>query len=443
MPDIWSMSAEANERAESTKETPKLGIARQLLLFFPLLLLYVVVALGGAHLLGAFETQIWDESRYLGYADNLSHGFYSPPGDVQLANGPGYPLVLLPVVALGIAPVWAKLLNVFFIFGAVLYLHRSLRLWTSARTAWIAAGLFGLHIPLLSHLPLLYTESLIALQMSGFVYHFLRTVQSRPLLRGHLIGAALWFAALALTKVFFGYVVLTTLLASLIGWGLTRTRALRRLVVVSALALGVCLPYLIYTYSLTGKVFYWSTYGGASLYWMSSPYSGDHGDWMGNTYEQVASRAEDREAPELLTNHGPFFQTLEPLNQLERDDAFRAEAIRNIKAHPLAFLGNWVANLGRLFFEYPFSHLDQTMGTYLFMFPNMFLFVALAVTIPLSMLKRKTLPEGLPALILIVAIATGGSSLLSAYFRQMIPLFPILFLWIATVFEHSIRIVKT
>lgn len=413
---------------------------RRTLMFSPLFALYVGVALIGAHLLGAFHSQIWDESRYLGYAANLLHGSYSSPDAVELANGPGYPLVLTPIVALGIAPIWAKLLNACFLFGAVLYLHSALGRWTSKRTALIVAWLFGLHIPLLSHLPLLYTESLIALQMSGFAYHFIRTLEADKMPRRHLVAAVFWLAALALTKVFFGFVLLTALIAFAGWWAIVQARFLRHATIICALALAACLPYLSYTYSLTGKVFYWSTYGGASLYWMASPYPGDHGDWMGNTYEQVSERAKNRHAPELLENHGSFFAGLEGLDQVARDEAFKVEALRQICDYPLGFIGNWFANMGRLCFEYPYSHLDQTMGTYLFMLPNMFLVVALVITAALSIGRWRTLPESLRALLLIVLIAFGGSSLLSAYFRQMIPLFPILFLWVGTVFERSIRI---
>src|SRR5690349_1086566 len=43
---------------------------------------------------------VGDEWRYLYYADNLLHGFYSPHDRVFLWNGPGYPLLLAPFVGI-------------------------------------------------------------------------------------------------------------------------------------------------------------------------------------------------------------------------------------------------------------------------------------------------------------------------------------------------------
>src|SRR5689334_5704504 len=51
-----------------------------------------------------------DQPRYLMYADNLIHGFYSPP-ELDLRNGPGYPIVLIPFVALNLPYLAMTILN--------------------------------------------------------------------------------------------------------------------------------------------------------------------------------------------------------------------------------------------------------------------------------------------------------------------------------------------
>src|SRR3982751_4510520 len=44
-----------------------------------------------------------DEGRYLEFAHNLLHGYYSPPSPRQsLWSGPGYPILLMPFVGLGL-----------------------------------------------------------------------------------------------------------------------------------------------------------------------------------------------------------------------------------------------------------------------------------------------------------------------------------------------------
>jgi hypothetical protein len=403
---------------------------RRVVIFSPLLLLYITMAIVGAHLLGAWDKPIGDEARYLHYADNLLHGFYTNAEDPYLANGPGYPLVLTPLVLLGVNPAWGKLLNALFLFCTILYFNATMLRWVGAKTSVIATWILGLHFPLLTHLPFLYTESLTALQVTAFSYHMVMCCKADKS-RLHGLAAAAWLMSLALTKVFFGYVLLFSLLSLIIWWAFTRKEHLRRPVYIFALALLGCLPYLTYTYSLTGKFFYWSSYGGASIYWMSSPLKGDHGDWMGNRYEQVAKRARDRNAPQLLEYHGPFFASLEELDHVAKDEAFKARAIQNITSHPTAFLGNWLANIGRLLFEYPYSHLPQNLATYLIMLPNSFLFVGLVMAIPITFSKRKEIPDSMRVLLLFTFFSFGGTSLLSAYFRQLIPIIPILYLWVS------------
>ncbi len=63
------------------------------------------------------------------------------------------------------------------------------------------------------------------------------------------------------------------------------------------MALIWCVPYLLMTYSLTGKPFYWGSSGGLSLYWMSTPYDTEMGDWF--------SKIDVKERPELF-HHRDF-----------------------------------------------------------------------------------------------------------------------------------------
>jgi hypothetical protein len=52
---------------------------------------------------------------------------------------------------------------------------------------------------------------------------------------------------------------------------------------------------------------------------------------------------------------------------LERDDAFKAQALRNIAAHPAKYLRNWLANVGRLLFSYPYSYTEQKTSTFFYL----------------------------------------------------------------------------
>ena len=70
------------------------GIAKNpYLLFSPFLCFYIIYILIFPPDFGGNT----DEMRYLQFAQNLIHGFYSPPvPDIDLTNGPGYPLLLSP-----------------------------------------------------------------------------------------------------------------------------------------------------------------------------------------------------------------------------------------------------------------------------------------------------------------------------------------------------------
>ena len=84
-----------------------------------LLIIYTVLIIGSNNALEG------DEFRYLSYAKNMAQGFYTDVANPDLSNGPGYPIVLLPFVALNIPLLFAKLLNGIFVFIGILYLYKN------------------------------------------------------------------------------------------------------------------------------------------------------------------------------------------------------------------------------------------------------------------------------------------------------------------------------
>ena len=66
-------------------------------IFLPLLFFYGFIII-------AFSPDefVYDEGRYIKFATYLSEGHYSPRDRIDLTNGPGYPLLLLPFLALKI-----------------------------------------------------------------------------------------------------------------------------------------------------------------------------------------------------------------------------------------------------------------------------------------------------------------------------------------------------
>lgn len=87
------------------------------LLFSPFLLYYVYYILKHK-----WPVLYGDEPRYIGFAVNLLHGFYSPPAPgINLWNGPGYPIVLMPCAALHLPVIFYLLLNALFYYFSIIY----------------------------------------------------------------------------------------------------------------------------------------------------------------------------------------------------------------------------------------------------------------------------------------------------------------------------------
>jgi hypothetical protein len=235
---------------------------------------------------------------------------------------------------------------------------------------------------------------------------------------------------LALTKVFFGYVLVAALAFLVVLWIWRRTPAIKTAILPFLVALICCSPYLLYTYSLTGKLFYWGTSGGMSLYWMSTPYPNELGSWF--SYRDV------KQMPELAP-HRKFFATLERLSDVERDEAFKRKAISNIAHYPLRYVSHWFANLGRLLISYPYSFTPQKLSTYFFV-PNVCIAFLFVLSIIPALVRRSVIPFELWILLSFALITLGGESLLSAYERQFMPMIPTLGIWLAYVYTRVLRI---
>jgi len=329
--------------------------------FLPLLGLYLTVAL-----VASSPTFVGDESGYIENATlmlrpvspqdlRLWWGPAGPavsPQDIRLWWGPGYPLVLIPFIVFRLPWIAAKCVNAIFLFGAIIYVYGLTRRYLARNTALLTTLSLGLYPPFLREVHHLVSENLVFLLVCGFMFHFCAVYNSPRLRRLHLAVASLYLAYLALTKVFFGYVIAVAAILCLGALLWRRAPELRSALAIFLVALIWCVPYLWYTHSLTGRIFYWGTSGGLSLYCMSTPYPNELGSWF--------SAQDVKENPELAP-HREFFAKLEGLSDVEHDDALKKQAIYNIIHHPAKYAQNWVANVGRLLFSYPHSFTPQRL----------------------------------------------------------------------------------
>jgi hypothetical protein len=410
------------------------------IIFLPLLLLYCIVTLGFTS-----DSLVADEGRYLKYAKNLSQGYYSPKDKISLRNGPGYPILLLPFVLLNTPLIIPKLLNPIFLFLAILYCFYSFKLYSENNNLIIFCSyIIGLYPPILKWLPYLMPEVFAYFLVCGFIYHFCLFHYKSYFSWSNFLISILFLGFLALTKIIFGYVILVGICIFLILYFLTKNKSIFKSSIVLFFALILCIPYLAYTYSLTGKIFYWGTNGGEKLYWMSTLYANEYGDWF--TYEETVHGKDEFDRnftgnlTELANNHAGFYKKMTLLPGIEKDTLFRKKAMENIKAHPVKYLKNWMASIGRYFFNFPFSYTSQKLSTYFYLLPNMFLFVICFLCIYPSYLCLKWMQFEILALLIISAIYSGGSTLVNAQARHFTPLVPILILWIVFTYNNLIKI---
>jgi hypothetical protein len=372
-----------------------------------------------------------DEWRYLYYARNLLDGFYSPRDRVFLWNGPGYPLLLTPFVKAD----WldgARYANALWHGAAIAYAWLLLRMRLSTRWAVGGVTLFALYGPILEHLRLLYTEVFCFFLVTAWVYHSLKARSSRA----HTIAAGCYLGVLCLTKVVFGVALTVFLVVMLVVWLRTRSAMLKRYVQQGVLALVLCLPYLGYTYQLTGRPLYWSSASGNNFYWLTSPYPDEWGDWyhQGWVRQNPILRAHHKaifdEATGLAKN--PDLSDSEQLFNMctpEAADMWVKHGLTNVREHPIKFVRNWCANVVRLFLDVPVSVRDTPFwNDYSAWHLPMLALTAFAVVS--ARRRRMRPPLAWAPLAVFGLLVLGACSLSSAVSRFVIPVVPMW--WLGT-----------
>jgi 4-amino-4-deoxy-L-arabinose transferase-like glycosyltransferase len=373
-----------------------------------------------------------DEGRYLMFAQNLLHGFYSPPApDINLWNGPGYPIVIMPFVGLHLPLIWLTLMNAIFYYLSIILLFKALQLLVSFRKAFLFSIFWACFFNAYQKIPRIHSETftifLISLLIFCLLKAFLNKSNKYLFLSGFIIGC------IVLTKIIFAYVLAIMLFGSGLLWLINRKAMhFRRGVLILLIALAATSPYLIYTYHLTGRIFYWGNSGGMSLYWMSTPYKGEFGDyWHG-------------ESPAW---HQKDLAAIADYKGIEQDDALKRIAFNNIKAHPAKYAQNWLANIGRLFFNFPYTPASdsyQNVGSplrSLVLLPfNAIVFLLMIYSLFITLINWKNIEYYIRFLFCFVFLYLGASSLVSAYSRQFYVIVPVLLLWIAYITDKSMTI---
>ena len=270
----------------------------------------------------------------------------------------------------------------------------------------------------------LQVETLTILLTSLIGYHLISYIKHKR--KKSLLFVSALIGYLILTKIFFSVVFILMIIVLILFYLFSPSKRyyFKRYLQTLLLGLLFTLPYLAYTYYVTGKPMYYSNAGGLSFYWMSTPYEGETGDW--HFFDGLP------EGHFIKKNHQSFFSSIKDLNPVEKDQALKEEAIKNILNNKVKFAKNLLFNLERLFIMMPTTFQKTTLKIHLvYYFPHIIIFILLIFSSILTLLKLKRLPPILIFLALLSTIYIGTTLLFSAFTRFLYPIFPILFIWIA------------
>ncbi|CAM3399043.1 hypothetical protein [Zobellia roscoffensis] len=410
--------------------------------FLPLLFLYsiVVILFSSNELMG-------DESRYYHYAINISNGFFEEPENPSFGNGPAYPALITPFITLDTPLVFPKLVNAILLFFAIVYFKKTIELFSKNKHNIYLVYLVGLYPPIIRWLPYLYSEQLAFFAICGFLFYTVKLFQTKKITIKKTLLPALFLALLILVKIIFLHVVLMSLLLTVTFLMLKKNYRLnlKKSFIILICAFTLVSPYLLYAYSITGKLFYLGTAGGEILYHRASPYEGELGNWF--SFDDVLYGNDENYKPDdvydnlkkLSRNHRDSFIGLQSLTQIQKDSALKAMALQSMKDHPLKYLKNTIANAGRLVLHYPFSYRNQGLTTYGYMIPNMIIVIFWLLCLYPFILKRKYVPFSIKALMLFCIVYACGIIVLDGRGRNFIVMVPTMTLFI---FYHLEKLVK-
>jgi len=412
-------------------------------LFFPFFLLYAIFIF-----LISKKILIGDEVRYLFFAKNLTHGYYWHPDDpIGLGNGPGYPIALVPFVAFNLPLIYIKVLNAFFQYLSIVFLFKSLREIVSYKKALIISLSWACYYNVLDFIYLVYAESISIFLVSLLLFFLVRTFRQTNLKADkYLYLSGITMGYLALTKVIFGYVMLFMLAGSILLWLAKRHHMnYRKSLIILSLAFATTLPYLVYTYSLTNRMFYWTTNSGDNLYWMTSLHKDEYGSTFSFSDFEIQSPGYEATSwfgkDSIKSHHQKDYEEIRKYpDMMTKDSILKKIAVSNIRSKPAKFLQNCFSNIGRMLFNYPYSYSFQKPSN-LFRLPlNGIMVVLMLFCVVPTIINWRGIVYPLRFLLIFVFLYFGGSILGSAETRMFTVAVPILLFWIAYIIQKTIRV---
>ncbi|WP_143309028.1 hypothetical protein [Candidatus Entotheonella palauensis] len=146
------------------------------------------------------------------------------------------------------------------------------------------------------------------------------------------------------------------------------------------------------------------------------------------------------EMSELSPEQRDFLAHVRTLNAVERDEAYKQKFAEQVMKHPHIYLWNWMSNVARMLFNYPYSKRQQSLFTYGYLAPNMLLVFLLLASVYVAIRQARDLHGELLILGLTCLIYAGLMSLVSVTSRHLIVVMPFGVLWLAYIFSRFVRV---
>ena len=411
------------------------------LIFLPFLFFYLAFAI-----LMYTKVFIGDETRFLAYANNLLHGFYSPASPhVDLLSGPGYPIILVPFVALHLPKIFIVLLNVLMHYLSVVFLFKTVRQFASSKKSLVISLFWACYYVAYQNIVRIAYEPLTIFLISLLIFCVIKAFDQRSIKesKSYIVLSGVIFGYIALTKVIFAPIILVMVVGCMLLWLFNRKIInYRKAALITLIAFTMFLPYVVYTYNLTGRIFYLGT-GADNLYWMSTPYEGEYGDWKGPLETNPVDNGNYNipgSGDTLVAHHQKDYNEIYKLTGLERDDAFKKIAVNNIKSHPVKYAQNIFFNIGRIVFHYPFSYAVQRPKPLYVMPMNGVIVTFMLICLIPTFLNWRKIIFSIRFMLFITLLYLGASSLACAETRMFTIIVPVLLSWFAYVLQKSVKV---
>ena len=344
----------------------------------------------------------------------------------------------MPFLALNLPFISIALFNAVLYYLSVVFLFKTLKTFVSLKLSLSVSIFWAFYINMYEYIPIIYTEVLTIFLITLIGYTLVKAFESTTN-KKYIFFAGFLIGYLALTKPIFGYVIMVALPISIIMFLIRRSNPnYKKSILILLIGFIVTIPFLLYSYNITNKAFYWGSSGGNNLYWMSTPYPLEYGDWVETPIIDKEGRIPQSKEL-LIKNHKKDFKVFD-YTTLPRDSAVKEIAIENIESHPAKFLLNCISNVGRMLFNFPYSYKLEKPETLLRLPFNGLILVFFLFSIIPAINNWKKINFGVRFLILFSLIYLGGSILGSAETRMFSMVVPIFLIWIAYIIQRSLKI---